>query len=70
MNKDVHFLNNCIPKFHDIFKSIALKAYNFVYNKEDEVTEADIYKINLDTGRSLAHSKGTDLSYPAAFWEV
>ena len=62
LRKDkVHFFDDCIPRFNDIFIPLAVKAYNYIYNDGNAITDLDIFPIDLDTGRDLAQNNNLDL---------
>ena len=63
LRKDtVHFFDDCIPKFNEVFIPLAQKCFNYVYYNKDKPTELDIPPIDLDTGRDLAQSTNLDLT--------
>jgi hypothetical protein len=65
--RDVHFFNDCLPKYFEVFGKISLRLFNYVYNNGPR---PDLIPINLDTGRCLTNgSDGNDLNMPAAYWE-
>jgi hypothetical protein len=57
----VHFFENVIPRFYQIFLPVAQKAYEYVYEDGVELTENEISGIDLDTGRILAQNSNLDL---------
>lgn len=66
--RDIHFINDCIPSFYSAFKKVAITAFEYVYGNGNKLSHSDFPAINLDTGRPLIASKGTDLSADASFW--
>ena len=75
-NKEIHFINDCIPQFQQTILPIIIKSYNFVFQDMPEVTESDIPAINLDTGRELKIlssytkiRKGEKLEEEVIFWK-
>jgi hypothetical protein len=62
LHKDkVHFFNDCIPRFNNIFIPLAKKGYRYIYENGEPITDLDIYPIDLDTGRDLAKNNNLDL---------
>jgi hypothetical protein len=62
LKKDkVHFFDDCIPKFYEIFIPLAEKVYEYIYAEGEQISEADIFPIDLDTGRDLAQNNNLDL---------
>ena len=62
LKKDkVHFFDDCVPRFNDKFIRLAYKVYDYLYSEGGAVTEADIFPIDLDTGRDLAQNNNLDL---------
>ena len=62
LKKDkVHFFDDCVPRFNDKFIRLAYKVYDYLYSEGEAVTEADIFPIDLDTGRDLAQNNNLDL---------
>jgi hypothetical protein len=61
----VHLFEDCIPKFFSVIIPLINKAYKFIYKSGNELTEADIYAIDLDTGRGLASTSLDDIPL---FW--
>jgi hypothetical protein len=57
----IHFLNDVVPQFYKKFIPFAQKAYNFIYNDGEALTNNDISGIDLDTGRILAQNNNLDL---------
>ena len=57
----VHFFDDCLPQFYNKFIPLANKCYNYIYNNQEELTDADIPSIDLDTGRDLADNNNLDL---------
>ncbi len=68
LNKDIHFIKDCIPMFYDAFKQRAVSAYEYVYNGKGSIDDKIIPAINLDTGRSLAFDDGNNLDKGVTFW--
>ncbi len=48
----VHFIDDCVPKFYEVFIPILYKAYDFIFNNRTEFDLNILPDINLDTGRS------------------
>jgi hypothetical protein len=57
----VHFFDDIIPRFYDVFIPFTEKAYNYIFNNGEELTELDIAPINLDNGRPLVQSNNLDV---------
>lgn len=68
LNKDVHFINDCIPMFYNAFAPIALKMFSYIYGTGSQLNEYSIPGINLDTGRELTFNDGNDLDKGVTFW--
>lgn len=68
--KDVHFIKDCVPAFHRVFKKVALSAYEFVYENGNKFDGTCLPSINLDTGRSLLIADGKNLNAKADYWEM
>jgi hypothetical protein len=68
LDKDIHFLNDCIPMFYNAFTPKAIQAYEHVFNNGKKLDEKVIPAINLDTGRSLAFDAGNDLDKGVTLW--
>lgn len=67
LNRDnVHFFNDCVSQYFKKFGLISQKAYDFVYQEGQMLTESDIPAINLDTGRLIAKD---DLNETPEFWK-
>ena len=67
LGRDVHFFNDCLPKYYEVFGKISLRLFDYVYNNGPR---PNLIPINLDTGRSLENgSDGNNLDMPAAYWE-
>jgi hypothetical protein len=62
----IDFFDDCIPMFYKKFIPVLNKAYEFVYNDGEEITELDIKGIDLDTGRDLAVNN--DLNEIPLYW--
>ena len=62
----IHFFDDIVPHFYDIFIPIARKAYNYIYENGPALTEQDIFGIDLDTGRVL--SQNNDLNLLPYYW--
>ncbi len=65
-NEQIHFIDDCVPQFYDRFIPILERAYNYIYNDGDELTENDIPAIDLDTGRPVLYANNLDLI--PTFW--
>ena len=72
LGQDVHFLDDCVPRFHRAFAKIAVSAYEWVYNAGPALSAEMIPAINLDTGRLFTadDSAGINLDHPAEFWRA
>ncbi len=57
----IHIIDNCIPKFNQVFTPLAIKTYEYVYKGGPELTENDLPNINLDTGRPSDRHHDLDL---------
>jgi hypothetical protein len=57
----IHVIDDCIPKFVDVFTPLAIKAHDYVYKNGAELTEDDLPNINLDTGRPADRHHDLDL---------
>jgi hypothetical protein len=57
----VHFLEDCVPQFYQVFVPLAERVHQYVFQPEAELTIADINipAIDLDTGRLLV-AKGLE----------
>lgn len=64
----IHFFDDCLPKFYEVFIPLANKCYDYIYKNRKELTELDIPPIDLDTGRDLAFHD--DLELTPKFWSV
>lgn len=53
----IDFFKDCIEQYYERFLAISEKAYLYVYEEGMELTEIDIPKINLDTGRLIDHQQ-------------
>jgi len=62
----VHFFDDCVSQYFKKFGLVAQKAYEFVYQEGQVLTENDIPPINLDTGRLIAKD---DLNETPEFWK-
>ena len=60
--EQIHFFDDCLPKFYSLFIPLANKCYDHIYNNGSEITSKDIPPIDLDTGRDLAHNNDLDLT--------
>lgn len=69
-DKDIHFLNDCVPEFYRVFKKIALAAYSFVYEEGEKFDSSKLPAINLDTGRALLAADGKDLNSSPVYWGI
>ena len=49
----IHFINDGIPKFVELYNQFLARAYSFVYKDGAPLTETDLPGVNLDTGRPL-----------------
>jgi len=63
---EINFLNDCVPQYFKKFVVVAQKAYDYVFEEGQELTEKDIPMINLDTGR-LVENDNLDLI--PEFWK-
>jgi hypothetical protein len=61
----IHYFDDIIPHFYKVFIPIAEKAYLFVFENGDKLTNEDIAPINLDTGRFIANN---DLNEIPKYW--
>jgi hypothetical protein len=57
----IHFFDDIVPHFYERFIPFARKAYNYIYNDGESITNTDILGIDLDTGRILAQNNNLDL---------
>ena len=57
----VHFFDDCLPQFYNVFIPLANKCFDYVYRNQGQLTESDIPPIDLDTGRDLAFNNNLDL---------
>jgi hypothetical protein len=57
----IHFYNDIVPHFYQIFIPFAQKAYNYIYNDGEPITNYDISGIDLDTGRILTANNDLDV---------
>jgi len=64
--ESIGFFENCLPQFYAKYIKIAEKAYNYVYNDGPALTETEIPRINLDTGRLASQA---DLSNTPYLWK-
>ena len=64
----IHFFDDCLPRFYEIFIPLANKCYDLIYNNTGEITNEDIPPIDLDTGRDLAYNNNLDVT--PTFWEM
>lgn len=54
LKKDrISFFEDCVPQFYKIFSSIADKAFGYIYENGEELTQKDLPLINLDTGKLI-----------------
>lgn len=61
LNKpQVHFFDDCLPRFYEVFTPFTKKSYNYVYDNTGDITDSDIPLIDLDTGRALADNNDLD----------
>lgn len=58
----VHLIDDCIPRFSQIFTPIAEKCYEYVYEDGPELTDADLSNTDLDTGRPVAEAQNLALT--------
>ena len=65
-SESIHFINDCVPKFYEVFIPIAQKALEYLSAEDDEALLPDLTGINLDTGRDLANSY--DLNITPFYW--
>jgi len=56
----VHFFEDCLPRFYDVFIPFAEKSYKYIFDNTGDITETDIPLIDLDTGRELADNNNLD----------
>ncbi len=47
----IHFFDDCLPKFYEVFIPLANKCYDYIYKDKEALTELDIPPIDLYTGR-------------------
>lgn len=62
----IDYFEEAIPHFYEKFIPIAKKAYAYIFENGPALSEADIYPIDLDTGRPLAANG--DLNVTPTFW--
>lgn len=67
--RDTHFFNDCIPTYYKALSPILRRAYEYVFNNSEVLTDRELPAINLDTGRLLKHKLGYDLDQAAVYWE-
>lgn len=61
LNKpQVHFFNDCLPRFYEVFLKFANMSYDYVFNNNGSISQIDIPPIDLDTGRDLACNNNLD----------
>ncbi len=53
----IHFIEDCIPRFNKVFAAFSNKAYNYIYNDGEALSEDDLPGIDLDTGRLVSNNK-------------
>lgn len=53
----IHFIDDCIPRFHAKFHAFSNKAYLYIYQNGPALTPVDLPEINLDTGRYISNNK-------------
>jgi len=53
----IHFIDDCIQQFNKVFGAFSKKAYNYIYNDGEPLTEADLPEIDLDTGRLVSNNR-------------
>lgn len=53
----IHFIDDCIPQFNKLFAAFSKKAYNYIFNDGDPLTEEDLPEIDLDTGRLVSNNR-------------
>ncbi|MBI5477105.1 MAG: zinc dependent phospholipase C family protein [Ignavibacteriales bacterium] len=63
----IHFFDNCVPKFYEVFIPIANKCYDYIYNNKGELEDIKIPPIDLDTGRDLA---ANNLDVTPTLWSL
>jgi hypothetical protein len=63
----VHFFDDCLPKYYEIFIPIANKCYDYIYNNKGELNDIGIPPIDLDTGRDLAFN---NLDLTPTLWSL
>lgn len=67
LKKDrIHFIRDCIPHFNHIFSKLTKKAYAYIFESGPELSEADFFEIDLDTGRPIAQKDNMNLI--PTFW--
>ena len=57
----IHFFDDVVPHFYKRFLPVAQKAYDYIYENGNMLTENDIAGIDLDTGRIIAQNNNLDL---------
>lgn len=57
-DRKVHFFDDAVKKYFDVFPDMVLSAYESVFNGQGDV---DIPAIDLDTGRSLKNNQLTEI---------
>lgn len=68
LGRDVHFFDDCVPMFFEVFGPLATKAYRHVYEGGPPLETADFPEISLDTGRPLAVANGQNLDESPSYW--
>ncbi len=58
----IHFFDDCLPKFYEVFIPLANKCYDYIYKDKEALTQLDIPPIDLDTGRDLAFHNNLELT--------
>ena len=57
----IHFFDDVVPHFYNVFIPIAEKVYNYIYENGPALTENEISGIDLDTGRIIAQNNDLEL---------
>lgn len=58
----VHFFDDIVPQFYKKFIPIAEKAYAYIFEDGEQLTETDVAEIDLDNGRRLP------LAFKPTYW--
>lgn len=59
--ESISFFDDIIPRFYEIFIPVAEKAYSYLFEEGELLTEEDIALIDLDNGRLLSQRTNLDL---------